>query len=44
MKAGELIVQILVVGGFALWAYSAFKKQSIKDTVDQIKEMFKSNE
>jgi C4-dicarboxylate transporter len=38
MKNQELIVQIIIISAFILWAYSRVKRQSIKDTFEDIKE------
>lgn len=39
MTALDTLIQILVVIGFGLWAYSKVKRQSIKDTIGEIKEI-----
>lgn len=40
MEIGEAIVQIVVVVGFGIWAYSKFKRQSIAETIEEIKEIY----
>jgi hypothetical protein len=40
MKGIDLLLQLLVIGGFGLYAYSALKRQSIRDTFQEIKELF----
>jgi hypothetical protein len=34
----ELIVQILVITSFVIWAYSRIKRQSMKDTFEEVKD------
>jgi hypothetical protein len=33
------VLQIVVIGGFILYSYSVIKGQSVKDTIDEIKEL-----
>lgn len=35
----DTIVQVLVITGFGIWAYSKVKRQSVKDTFDEIKNL-----
>ncbi len=39
MNVGDTILNLVVVGGFGVWAYSKFKKQSIGETFEEIKEL-----
>lgn len=41
MTTIDVIVQVLVFGGFAFWAYSKVKRQSLMDTYEDIKDLFK---
>ena len=43
MKTIEVIVQFLVIAGFGLWAYSKVKRQTLKDTFEEIKELINRN-
>jgi len=38
MATLDTIVQSIVIIGFVIWAYSAVKRQTIKDTFDEIKD------
>lgn len=40
MKGLDLLLQIIVIGGFGLYAYSAVKRQSIRETFQEIRELF----
>lgn len=40
MTAQEVIAQTLVIVSFGIWAYSKAKRQSIKETIDEIKNIF----
>ena len=40
MDTKALILQIVVILGFGLYAYSKIKRQSIKETIDEIKDLF----
>jgi len=39
MEFIELFVQFAVIISFGIWAYSKVKRQTIKDTIDEIKEL-----
>jgi len=39
MTTLSTIVQILVIIGFGLWAYSKVKRQSMRDTFEEIKDL-----
>lgn len=40
MKGIDLLLQIIVIGGFGIYAYSAVKRQSVGETFQEIKELF----
>lgn len=42
MAGGETLIQILVILSFCIWAYSKVKRQSLKDTFDEIKNLINS--
>ena len=38
MNTQELVIQILVIAGFGIWAYSKVKGISLMETIEEIKE------
>lgn len=40
MAAFDTLLQIIVIGGFGLYAWTKVKGQTMKDTFDDIKEIF----
>lgn len=39
MEIPQTLVQVLVILGFGLWAYSKVTRQSINETIQEIKEL-----
>ena len=42
MAALDTLLQVVIYGGFALYAYSKIKGQSTTDTIEELKEFIKS--